>query len=49
MRVRITGRLASMAAAVFTAAAITVASPALANEDYGKPGGPVKLVVAYQP
>jgi NitT/TauT family transport system substrate-binding protein len=49
MSVRTTGRLASIAAAVFTAAAVTLASPAVANEDYGKPGGPVKLVVGYQP
>jgi NitT/TauT family transport system substrate-binding protein len=49
MRV-ITGRFASLAAATLAAVALTVGAPARAqNDDYGKPGGPVKLVVGYQP
>lgn len=49
MRV-ITGRFASLAAATLAAVALTVGAPARAQlDDYGKPGGPVKLVVGYQP
>ena len=49
MRV-ITGRFASLVAATFAAVALTVGAPARAQlDDYGKPGGPVKLVVGYQP